>query len=182
MGEQPERWRTSTAAAVLATVGGLLAVAGTSIGWFNLTAIRRSEIFGAEVVATLTRPGISDWTGVVAVLAGAVATIGAATLGLASQPRTRRVAAGVAIVGGLLVNAVSALALTRSASVLSAAVEAGDLPRTPDTVMEYEHAVAPGIVVAAAGGMLAVAGGVVAARTGPGRADQLGAGPAQDRG
>ena len=151
-------------AVVLAGLGGLLGAVGAFTTWFSATAVRQTEIFGTEVVGTADVNGTGDWTGLVAVIGGAVVGAVAVAALLLTVRALRRGAGPLAVAGGLVILAVTVAAYLRLDDV-AAEILAADLDGPG---VDARSSTGVGLLLSAGGGAIAAVAGVVARRTGPG--------------
>ncbi len=149
-------------AVVLAGLGGLLGAVGAFTTWFSATAVRRTEIFGSEVVATSDVNGTGDWTGLLAVMAGVLVGVVAVAALLITVRGLRRAVGVVAVVGGLAILGAAVAAYLRVDDVakIRLALEGG-------AGVDVRVAAGAGLYLSAGGGAIALVAGIVARRMGP---------------
>lgn len=158
MDEAPSQTASWSLAMTLAAIGGFLAVVGVFLGWFGVTAVRQTVIFGREVARSETRAGTEDITGiVVAVVGGLSGVLALAALAVGSGG-FRRFAASFATFGGVAVLAASGLGYARAATVArGTGVAVGR--------MTLDGTASLGLYVSAAAGAVAAVAGLLALRT-----------------
>jgi hypothetical protein len=157
MQEAPSRTFTWPFAAAVAAIGGIAAVLGVVLGWWQVTSYRLSEIFGRELVEERTVAGTAHWTGLVALVVGLV-IVGTAVASLLPRGGGARLVAGVsALAGGFFIMGAAALGLGQADAVARAQVGAAGLVA--------EGTAAAGLVLSALGGVVAVVAGVLARLT-----------------
>jgi hypothetical protein len=159
MDQAPNQTASLSPAMTLAAVGAFLAVVGVFVGWFGVTAVRQTAIFGREIVRSETRAGTEDVTGiVVAVLGGLGGVI--AVAGLAGGSRWfRRFAASFASFGGVAIVAAAGLGAIRAGTVAQGtAVAIGRIT--------LEGTASLGLYVSAVAGVVAAVAGLFALRSG----------------
>jgi hypothetical protein len=160
MEQAPSRTVSWSLAMTIAAIGGFLAVIGVFLGWFGVTVVRETSIFGREIVRSETRPGIDDITGIVVTVVGlligalALAALAGGSLGF------RRFAASFATFGGAAVLVASGLGVSRAAAVArGTGVAVGRIT--------FEGTPSLGLFVSAVAAAVAVMGGLLALRTSP---------------
>jgi hypothetical protein len=150
----PSRTFTWPFVATVAAIGGVAAVVGVVLGWWQVTSYRESEIFGRELVEERTVAGTVHWTGLVALVVGLV-VVGTAVASLVARGEGVRLVAGVsALAGGFFIMGAAALGLGQAAAVAEAQVGGAGL--------DAEGSAAAGLVLSALGGLVAVVAGVLA--------------------
>ncbi len=159
MDEAPNQTTALSPAMTVAAVGAFLAVIGVFVGWFGVTAVRQTAIFGREIVRSETRAGTEDVTGIlVAVLGGLCGVL--AVAGLAGGSRWfRRFAASFAAFGGVAMVASSALGAIRAGTVAQGTeVAIGRIT--------LEGTASLGLYVSAVAGAVVAVAGLLALRSG----------------
>jgi hypothetical protein len=159
MDEAPNTKVSLSPAMTFAAVGAFLAVIGVFVGWFGVTAVRQTAIFGREIVRSDTRGGTEDVTGIlVAVLGGLSGVL--AVVALAGGSRWfRRFAASFAGFGGVAMVASSALGAVRAGTVAQGTeVAIGRIT--------LEGTASLGLYVSALAGAVAAVAGLLALRSG----------------
>lgn len=158
MDEAPGQTASWSLAMTLAAIGAFLALIGVFLGWFGVTAVRQTAIFGREIVRSETRAGTQDITGIVAAVLGWFIGVLAIAALVAGTPVYRRFAASFAAFGGLALVATSGLGAARAATVAQGTgVVLGR--------MTLEGTTSLGLSVSAAGGAVAALAGMIALRT-----------------
>jgi hypothetical protein len=161
MDQAPSRTVSWSLAMTIAAICAFLAVIGVFLGWFGVTVVRETSIFGREIIRSETRPGIDDITGIVVTVVGLlIAALSAlAALG-GGSPGFRRFAASFATFGGLAVLAASGLGLTRAAAVArGTGVAVGRIT--------FDGTPSLGLFVSTVAAAVAAVGGLLALRTNP---------------
>jgi hypothetical protein len=176
--------------AILAGIGGLVALIGVFLDWANVTSSFAGGQFAgqqlpeiSETVSTVR--GLSHWTGLLALVAG-IATVGAAiAIVLLHDPATRRMATVVALGGGGLAFLLALLGFFMSEAIVVGGDPEGRLAlefqrqfaeRFGGQGFSVDTGPAIGVFVTAVGGAVAAAGGLMGlGRAGPqaGRAEPL---------
>jgi hypothetical protein len=155
MSERRPYGATWSFAATLAALGGFLAAVGALLPWASGTGTRTTEIFGEQVLGTVSASGTQDVTGLAVLVLGLA--VGVLEVVALLTRGARRAAGSVAVAGGIVVLAACALAAVRTGSLL------GELPRvlrSPEATLETGMGV--GLLISAAGGLVAAAGGMAA--------------------
>jgi hypothetical protein len=158
MDEVPNQTVSWSLAMTLAAIGAFLAVVGVFLGWFAVTAVRQTEIFGREIVRSETHTGTGDITGiVVAVIGGLIGVLALAALVVGSE-EFRRFVASFATFGGVALVAASGLGYARVAMVAQGTgVAVGR--------MTFEGTASFGLYVSAVAGAVTAVAGLLALRT-----------------
>ena len=175
------------AAAIVAGVGGVVALIGVFLHWATLTSSLEGGQFAGQQFGPASRSmgaaGLSHWTGIIALVAALVVIAGAVALVVLKDPATRRMAALAALGGGAVALAMAILGVVMSESIALADVPGGrqalDFARQfaeQRGVQGFGIDTRPGlgVFVTAIGGAGAAVGGFLAfSRTGtpPERAD-----------
>jgi hypothetical protein len=160
MEQAPSRTISWSLAMTIAAIGAFLAVIGVFLGWFGVTVVRQTTIFGREIVRSETHPGIDDLTGIVVTVVGLL--IGALALAalVGGSPGFRRFAASFATFGGVAMLAASGLGVARVAAVArGTGVAVGRIT--------FDGTPSLGLFVSVVAAAVAVMGGLLALRTSP---------------
>jgi hypothetical protein len=163
--------------AIVAGIGGLVALIGVFLPWANVTTAFEGGQLGGQQFGGASQSvgatGISHWTGILALIAALVTLAVAVGVVVLQDPGTRRTAAIVAVGGGgaALVMAILGVVMSESIAVGSApgGREALDFARQFADQLGLEGfrvdtGPAIGVFVTALGGAVAVAGGFLALR------------------
>jgi len=150
-------------AMALVGIGGALGLVGALGPWFDVTGWLPTQLFGDELVAVRTLAGTGDWTGIVALAAGAgmVALVAVALLFHGSA--ARHWAPTVSVVFGLLVLVAAVAAYLRTSSVATGV----DFGRIGTVHIRSRGAAGPGLFTSAVGGALAGLAGLITRRLTP---------------
>ena len=97
MDEAPSRTVSWSLAMTIAAIGAFLAVIGVFLGWFGVTVVRETSIFGREIVRSETRAGIDDITGIVVTVVGLLIGVLALAALVGGSEGFRRFAASFAM-------------------------------------------------------------------------------------
>jgi hypothetical protein len=160
MDQAPSRTVSWPLAMTLAAIGAFVAVIGVFLGWFGVTVVRETAIFGREIVRSETRAGIDDITGIVVAVIGLL--IGALALAALAGGSAgfRRFAASFATFGGVAALAASGLGAARAAAVArGTGIAVGRIT--------FDGTPSLGLFVSALAAALAAVGGLLALRTSP---------------
>lgn len=169
------------AGAIVAGVGGLVALIGVFLNWAKLTSsLEGGEFAGQQFGAasqSVGASGISHWTGILALVAAVVALAAAIGIVILRDPSIGRMAAMAAAGGGAVALLVALLAI-----FMSETIALGDVPGGRQA-LEFARQFAEqlgvegfgidtgpaiGVFVTAIGGAAAAVGGFMAlGRTGP---------------
>jgi hypothetical protein len=131
--------------------GGFLVFIGVYLKWFDFSA----SVGGFSTSASSN--GTSDWTGVVAVIAGLVA-IGAGGAALLLSDDIKRTARLIGATAGVVALIVTVIAFFRVSSV------GVDLPTTGGAAASIDAKAAVGLYVSFLGAVIATVGGAMAMR------------------
>jgi hypothetical protein len=163
--------------AIVAGVGGLLAIIGVFLEWASVTTSIEGGQFAGQPIPGGTESvgatGISHWTGIVALMASVAALAAAAGIVSLREAATRRTSAMVAAGAGGL-----ALLMTIVAFLMSESIALADVPGGAQALdfarqfaeqlgvggIEIDVGPSMGVFVTAIGGAIAVVGGVLALR------------------
>ncbi|MGH2681713.1 MAG: hypothetical protein ACRDIX_00585 [Actinomycetota bacterium] len=189
----PEEGTTSRTSpptgAIVAGVGGLVALLGVFLSWANLSwSLEGGQFAGQQFPAanqSQAASGLSHWTGILALVAGVVAVAAAIGIAVLQDQPTRRMAAMAALGGGAVAVLMAILGVLMSESIALNKVPGGK--EALDLAQEFAQQLgvegfgirtgpALGVFVTAAGGVLAAVGGFMAlgavGSEGAGRAEQ----------
>jgi hypothetical protein len=178
MGQTPMKTRMSLPpGAIVAGIGGLLALFGVFLDWANLTSSLQGGQFAGQQIPAASQSvgasGTSHWTGILALLAAVVALVAAAGIWALRDPATRRTAAMAATGAGAVALLMAVMAFFMTESIALADVPGGrealDFARQFAEQLGVqgfgiETSAAIGVFVTAVGGAVAAVGGFLALR------------------
>jgi hypothetical protein len=161
--------------AIVAGIGGLVALVGVFLHWAKLTSSLEGGQFAGQQFGAMSQSvgasGTSHWTGILALVAGLVAVAAAIAIVVFQDSGTRRMAAMTALGGGAL-----ALLMAILGIVMSETIAVGDVPGGRQA-LEFARQFAQqlgvegfgidtgpaiGVFVTAVGGAVAAVGGFMA--------------------
>lgn len=169
--------RPLPAPAIVAGIGGLVALVGVFLNWASWTSSLEGGQFQGQQFGQISRSegaaGIEHWTGILALAAALVAIAAAVGLVLLQDPGTRRMAAMAATAGGAL-----ALLMAILGILMSETLAVADLPggkQALDFARQFAEQLGVegfgidtgpsiGVFVTALGGAAAAVGGFMAFR------------------
>lgn len=177
---EPTLTKTNTSmppGAIVAGAGGLLALIGVFLEWASITtSLEGGQFAGQQIPAgsqSVGASGISHWTGILALLAAAVAVAGAVGVFVLKDASTRRKAAAAATGGGAVAILMAIVAFLMTESIALADVPGGrealEFARQFAEQLgvggfEIDTGVGIGVFVTAIGGAVAAVGGFLALR------------------
>jgi hypothetical protein len=161
--------------AIVAGIGGLVALIGVFLHWAKLTSSLEGGQFEGQQFGAATQSvgaaGTSHWTGILALVAALVAVAAAVAIVVLQDPGTRRMAAMAAVGGGAVALLMAVLGI-----VMSETIAVGDVPggrQALDFARQFAQQLgvegfgidtgpAIGVFLTAAGGAVAAVGGFMA--------------------
>jgi hypothetical protein len=167
----------ASVASGLAALGGVAAVVGAFLLWAELRVGGGQEFFGTPG-QTVGAAGTGHWTGILALMGGVAAFLGAVGAVAFTDAPSRRRAAAVAAIAGLVVVVAAALGWWQREEIAVGGVPGGReaLAFAREFVREFRRegidvgaeiptvVAGAGLWVSGAGGFLAAAGGMISFR------------------
>jgi hypothetical protein len=164
-------------AAIVAGVGGLVALIGVFLNWATVTSSLEGGQFAGQEFGPISRSegaaGLEHWTGILALIAAVVVIAAAVGLVVLHDPGTRRMAAMTALGGGVVALLMAILGVVMSESIALTDVPGGR--QALDFARQFAEQLGVqgfgidtgpgvGVFVTAIGGVAAAAGGFMALR------------------
>jgi hypothetical protein len=168
---------TAPVESALAGAGGAAVVVGAFLAWVSLE-VGGGQVFFGTPGETINTSGLGHWTGIVALMAGAAAVLGALGAALFADARSRRRAATVAAVGGVVALAAAGMGWWQREAIAVGRIPGGHeaLDYAREFVREFRRegidvaaevpkvSAGVGLWIAMGGGAVAAVAGFVSAR------------------
>lgn len=159
-------------AAIIVAVGGLIALIGTFLDWATVDIKFSGPFLDQVPEQSGGESGISHWTGILALIGGLVAVVGAGALAFAPDARLRRYGAWAGLIGGAVAVGIAVLGIFVKDEILNIDQARGFLQGLGGlggltSGVEFNTGIGLGLFITIVGGLSAVVGGWLAGREAP---------------